>query len=271
MKKILFFIFFIALTGNIFCQHRKEIHCKHFVYGYPYGTPETNDLIIRDIYALSSNDSTKFADWVAYLLTKGTILGKNHTRDWAKDPWLEDEETLEPEDYIGANKSLKVDRGHQAPLANFSKTPDYFETNYLSNITPQSSELNQGPWKDLEDFERNLLKLFDTIYVMTGPLYQRYFGYLPNADESHRIPSGYWKIIVIKSNNTFETFAFKMDQNTPRNYDFTKSLTTIEKIEQLTGLDFLWELDDKIEKKIETKDNTKLFKNYLKQIEKLKY
>jgi endonuclease G len=42
-----------------------EIHCKHFFYGYPTGTPPTNDLIIRDDYALSSNDETKFADWVA--------------------------------------------------------------------------------------------------------------------------------------------------------------------------------------------------------------
>jgi len=50
-----------------------EIHCKHFFYGYPTGTPQSNDLIIRDIYALSSNDDTKLADWVAYRLDKETI------------------------------------------------------------------------------------------------------------------------------------------------------------------------------------------------------
>ena len=42
-----------------------EIHCKHFIYGYPTGAPCSNDLIVRNIYALSSNDETKFADWVA--------------------------------------------------------------------------------------------------------------------------------------------------------------------------------------------------------------
>ena len=51
-----------------------EIHCKHFIYGIPVGTPVTNDLIIRDIYALSSNDSTKFADWVAYRLDVETVV-----------------------------------------------------------------------------------------------------------------------------------------------------------------------------------------------------
>ena len=51
-------------------QHLSEIHCKHFFKGCPKGTPKTNDLIIRDIDSMSSNDSTKFADWVAYWLDK---------------------------------------------------------------------------------------------------------------------------------------------------------------------------------------------------------
>ena len=34
-------------------------------YGVPKGTYSSNDLIIRDCYCLSSNDETKFADWVA--------------------------------------------------------------------------------------------------------------------------------------------------------------------------------------------------------------
>ena len=36
-----------------------EIHCKHFIQGYPLGSPYSNDLIIRDLYALSNNDDTK--------------------------------------------------------------------------------------------------------------------------------------------------------------------------------------------------------------------
>ena len=32
-----------------------EIHCKHFIHGYPLGAPATNDTIIRECYALSSN------------------------------------------------------------------------------------------------------------------------------------------------------------------------------------------------------------------------
>lgn len=36
-----------------------EIHSEHFLHGYPADAPATNDLVIRDSYALSSNDDTK--------------------------------------------------------------------------------------------------------------------------------------------------------------------------------------------------------------------
>ncbi len=104
-----------------------EVHCKHFFYGCPEGTMATNDLIIRDAYALSSNDETKFADWVAYRLDAATVEGDAETkRKWMTDPWLAPEETLEakPDDYGGANEALRIDRGHQAPLASFGGTAD---------------------------------------------------------------------------------------------------------------------------------------------------
>ena len=51
----------------------QEPHADLCMYGCPSGSPATNDIIICDIYILSSNDSTKFADWVAYHVTKDTI------------------------------------------------------------------------------------------------------------------------------------------------------------------------------------------------------
>lgn len=103
-------------------------------------TPSTNDLIIRDIYALSNNDSTKFADWVAYRLTMREVDGDLTIEHiWKADPWLEDRETLEPslpDDYEKANRRIKTDRGHLAPLASFKGTIYAAHTNYLSNITP---------------------------------------------------------------------------------------------------------------------------------------
>ena len=108
----------------------QEIHADLCMHGCPSGSPTTNDIIIRDIYILSSNDSTKFADWVAYRVTKSTI-GQTQKRIWRADPRLAGDDTLEPKDYDGASAALKTDRGHQAPLASFTATPSWEATNYL--------------------------------------------------------------------------------------------------------------------------------------------
>ena len=232
-----------------------EIHCKHFFYGYPAGTPSTNDLIIRDIYALSSNDDTKMADWVAYRLNQATVEGEvQTTRNWKVDPWLDDNETLEPADYNGAYAGIGVDRGHQAPLASFKGTDFWKETNYLSNITPQKSALNQGPWRFLEDKVRNLVMEGHTVYIMTGPLYERSMPGLPNADETHKVPSGYWKIVLVQDGsaaNSIKSASFIFDQETPGSAKVIDHLISIDAIEGRSGLDFLWELPDELEDSLE--------------------
>jgi endonuclease G len=240
--------------------HRPEIHCKHFIYGIPLGTSITNDIIIRDIYAMSSNDSTKFADWVAYRLDVETVVGKAKTkRVWKADPWLADDETLEPEDYKGAYKTLNTDRGHQAPLASFKGTKYWAETNYLSNITPQKSALNRGPWRILEGKVRAFVKANRVGYVLTGPLYEKEMPKLPGADEEHRIPSGYWKIFIYnkesKNISSFMTASFIFPQDTPRKANILDYLVTIDEVEKRSCLDILWELPDNIEDKVESARN----------------
>jgi len=269
MNKNLIILLFI-ITQNLFAQYN-EIHCKHFIYGYPKGSPAHNDLIIRDIYALSSNDSTKFADWVAYRLDSATITGPSQNeRKWAADPWLDPSETLEPEDYNNAPALLKIDRGHQAPLANFKGTPIAWETNYLSNITPQKSDLNRGVWKELEDWERNLTLRYKLVYVMTGTLFEGHFGTLPNADEPHRIPSGYWKIIVIPKNQNIadtanlQIFGFIFSQNTPSKSILQSHLVSVDEIEKRSNLDFFWQLSNKTQSILESKPNPNFSKNFQK-------
>jgi endonuclease G len=255
MKNVIFL--FLISVFTISAQHRTEIHTKHWIFGYPYGAPESNDLIIRDYYALSSNDSTKFADWVAYKIDRIQIEGRSGSRNWKPDPWLADEETLEPDDYKSAHAQIKTDRGHQAALADFSGTPFDYETNYLSNITPQSSDLNQGPWRFLEESSRDLLDTFTVAWIMTGPLYEEEFAILPEADEAHKIPSGYWKIIAVPVNDTtLAIAAFIMNQDTPRGADFLDYIVTVDEVERRSGLDFFWEMVDEIEERLESDDNS---------------
>lgn len=200
---------------------------------------------MRSIYVLSVNETTKFADWAAYRVDKTTI-GRTADRVWRVDPYLDADENLEPPDYEGANAALQVDRGHQIPLASFTSTPEWEATNYLSNITPQKSALNQGPWEALESAERTLARRTDiaAVYVMTGPVYQRTMQSLPKADEPHQVPSGYWKIVAVQTGTGIRVAGFFMDHETPRNARYCDQIRTVADIETMTGLKFFPALAD---------------------------
>ncbi|AMK13036.1 hypothetical protein AWY79_15840 [Pseudodesulfovibrio indicus] len=226
----------------------------HTIYGLPIGTPETNTLIARPIYCLSNNRETKFADWVAYRVDAQTVSGNSVTkRNWKADPDLAEDETLEPDDYRGASDKLNTDRGHQAPLASFKGTDYWYMTNYLSNITPQKKDLNQGAWKAVEDQVRELA-LKQPVYVVTGPLYEREMEALPGADEPHRVPSGYWKIVAVQNHGEFPLLvtAYIFDQATGRKSTITEHVVTVDEVERRAGLDFFWTLPDDIESVVES-------------------
>ncbi|GKV88187.1 DNA/RNA non-specific endonuclease [Pectobacterium carotovorum] len=200
--------------------------------GCPVGG--SSQTLIRDAYTLNNNASTKFANWVAYKMTSSS-QASGRSRTWRQDPDLPASDTLAPAAYTGANAALAVDRGHQAPLAGLGGSSDWQSLNYLSNITPQRADLNQGAWVRLEDKERALSNS-KTVYTVTGPLFERNIATLPNA-AGVQIPSGYWKILFTGSSPADGKFAaFIMDQDTPRAANFCNFQVTVSQIEQKTGL-----------------------------------
>lgn len=212
------------MISNVGLARESELHTFHCLLGCPIGAPATNDVIVREIYTLSSNDMTKMADWVAYRVTRESI-GESGDRDWERDPWLSADETLAPSAYDGASAALHIDRGHQAPLSSFSGTPHGADTNFLSNITPQSSALNQGPWVRLEDRERDLATRLGTpVYVYTGPLFERMMRPLPGGGDYQRTPSGYWKVIALADGRAS---AFVFDQAALRRASFCDARVTV--------------------------------------------
>lgn len=214
-------------------------------------TGKSGQVVTRQIYTLQNNAKTKFADWVAYKVTKSTIDGPSRTRTWKADPLIAAANTLEPADYTNANEVLGVDRGHQVPLANFSNSPYWADTNYLSNITPQAANLNQGAWVRLEDAERVIARTGKDLYVVSGPLYERSFGTLPGADESHVIPSGYFKVLMTNVNGTISASAYIMEQDLAKTASFCPREVTIDEVERRAGINIMPALESYREPTIE--------------------
>lgn len=197
-------VLFITLSFSAMSEIR-SVHCP---LGCPSLNIENNDVVFNHTYALSNNPTTKFADWVAYEVNV-LNFGDSPGRDWGNDPLIDDDESLEELDYKGAFNELKTERGHQAPLASFAGHRNWRELNYLSNITPQKSALNQGAWVELESAIRSAVSYRQSLFVITGTLYAEGQAMLPSADESHIVPASFFKVIYdLKGNSA----SFLFDQ-----------------------------------------------------------
>ena len=234
-------ILLLVLVPLLALGHDLEIQSKHWLFGLPQGTDDTNDLVIRDAYALSNDDDTKFASWVAYKITPEETFGDlGLSRPFHEDPFLDESETLELADYVGSFDAEGYHKGHQAPLGSFKGSHIANQTNALSNITPQLGALNSGRWAQLESAVRRRVTEFQEVWVLTGPLFEIAMPDLINADEPHTVPSGYWKIVYIEQGNSIRAGAFIMQQAISGT--LADQITTIDNVETRSGLTFFPEL-----------------------------
>lgn len=247
------FVVIILYAALPISSHGMEIHSPHHcLAGCPSGDPDTNDLIIRTTYIVSTNDLTKMPSWVAYKVTKESI-GKPSNPELRIDPLLHENETLEPEDYTNIKQEIGMLPVSLVPFTSFAGTPYWKEIEYMSNVIPMASDMVLGAWSDLEQHERELAKTPEifAVYVITGTVFDTLQPLLPHADEIHMVPSGVWKIIAIKQAGKIKTAAFYFSQTDSRDMGYCSLMTTIDNIEERTGLDFFHELSYTEQIKIE--------------------
>jgi endonuclease G len=212
--------------------------------GCPTGQSTADQIIAHHILILANNPDTKFADWVAYRIASDT-LGRHCARAWHRDPDIQGDATLGPGDFKGV-REIQSDRGHQAPLASLCGSQYWPEADFLSNVTPQKTNLNEGPWERLETAERSLVSVgFAQVYSVTGPLFEREMPGLPNAHIPATVPSGYWKVVsVMGQGGAVRVAAFIMDQGTERRADYCSMRVTVGEVERRTHLSLFTKLAD---------------------------
>jgi endonuclease G len=97
-------------------------------------------------------------------------------------------------------------------------------------MTPQYGSLNRGDWKILEMKTREWAKAQDSIKIWTGSVGEaKKVGRLS-------IPEKCWKVLYIKSSNSWLAYIFQNDQSKPNGIEDNK--VTIEEVEKLTNLKF---------------------------------
>lgn len=226
----------VALSGQA-----ETVRFAHCLGGCPAGADTTNAVIARSLYTLSYNRQTRVADWVAYIVTPGSIgVASNLSRLPLSDPFVTD--TLQPADFPAPDSGNPIALHYFAPLVSFAGTPYWQEVNYLTNVVPRNANLNRGSWYGLEWAVRNLANRSAGLYVITGPIYypDKPHAALP-SETPHEVPGGFFKVIA---NAEGELAAFVFDQDLPFHIHHCDQITTVAEVESLTGLDLFPELPD---------------------------
>ena len=219
-------------------------------------TSTTNDIIEHVYYTLSYSEKHEQAEWVAYVLDDEHISNNEFDRPY----FIEDRKVKSRSADWRNYKGSGYDKGHlfSAGDRKFSYNA-YHETFLTSNISPQEHKFNAGIWNRLEQKTRYWAKKYDGVYVVTG-------GVLKNSsksigEENITVPDVFYKIILDYSNKDYNAITFLVP-NKPSNESIYKYVTTIDQIEELTGIDFFSDLADSIEIKIESSVDITSWVNY---------
>ena len=206
---------------------------------------DADDTIIRHLgYTLAYNSKYKQANWVAYLLTKDkTVKRFKRGEFFAPDPMIP------RTDFSIDYQKSGYDRGHLAPAADMGYSMETMvQSFFYSNMSPQLPRFNRGVWKKLEIQVRNWAVEYDSMYVVTGPIFD---SVMPTIGP-HRVavPKAYYKVLLQKRNGNWEGIGFVLT-NASLKGNIMQYATSIDNVEEFTGIDFFWELEDGVELKIE--------------------
>ncbi|MDC5810404.1 DNA/RNA non-specific endonuclease [Vibrio europaeus] len=215
---------------------------KHLDVGLPSEQPD--QVLCRDGYAVGYNFQTKNADWVAYHITAESVNASfKRSNSFKEDSELPDYARSTLADYSGSG----YDRGHLAPSATMDFSQDSMKQSFLmSNMSPQLPGFNRVGWRILEEHVRDLANEYNELYVVTGPIYQ---GNESTIGSNVIIPSAFYKVVLDPAFN--EAIAFIVPHRDVSSSELASFITTIDAVEQQTGLDFFSLIADSTEESME--------------------
>jgi uncharacterized protein (TIGR02597 family) len=218
----------------------------------------THYLIQRTVEAMDYSDKLGQPNWASWDLTSTDVGSSGRSSSFFVDTNLPGSFT----NHIGNGTfGGGYDRGHMCPSAD--RTDNVTDNDlvfFMSNIIPQASRNNQGPWADLENYTRTLLTTSECM-IVSGPYDFSSGTRTPNSTStaSIAIPNWTWKIVVVAplgagtvtnriAANT-RVISIKITNSIDSNYTYgawTTYITNAHQIEVDTGFKFFTALDTNI-------------------------
>lgn len=228
----------------------------------PFGNPSNanadadnteNYLVPHNGFTLSYNNTRGTLNWVAWRTTAAD-LGERRER-----PLFRPDMSLPPNfrrvqyyDYSGSG----YDRGHMVPAADrFADEARMNETFLMTNIVPQTDDLNQFVWNKLESYVRGTVRRRSDAYMIAGVYGERH-----RIRDRVTVPTNIWKVVVLLppggNDITEATRIIAVDIPNIDGISETRwqqYVTTVRAIEQKTGYDLFSHLPPDLQDRIETR------------------
>jgi endonuclease G len=262
---MIYLLILLLLSGNAYSfdkgqKHVPQTRSVHIELGIPTDADSTDDyLIFRSQYVLSYNKNKNVANWVSW----------NLNADWYGDvPRYKGKfiaDTSLPAGFYRVTHNdyshSGYDRGHIVRSEERTNSVVNNKSTFiLTNILPQSPDLNQGVWLNFEYFCESLAKdSLKELYIIAGGIFHNGYKTIGNGVA---VPDSCFKIVValdkgkglkdININTPVYAVCMPNIQGIRRD-KWEKYRTTIRRIENSTGYDFLNYVPEYIENVLETK------------------
>ena len=231
------------------------------IYEVTHSTTEGGERMIN--YSVEWDGTLKANRWTCYEMYN-KIMQKNVERknDFKQDPDIPSDVQTTLKDYSGSGFA----RGHLCPSGDrlYSREQNK-QTFYLSNMQPQIQGHNGGIWQQLEDKVRSWAGNCDTLYVVKAATIDKAEHICNEADLKEIankekkpkklhfpgiVPKYFYMALMAydKKTNTYRALGIW----SPHYNGSEPEYITIEELQRRTGIDFFCNLDDEIEKAVES-------------------
>ncbi|MGN0234216.1 MAG: DNA/RNA non-specific endonuclease [Bacteroidaceae bacterium] len=224
-----------------------------------YLTDRDEEIVQHEGFTLSYNKKHLLPNWVAWLLTRERTQGQEKRADnFQPDESVKEGPVAEDSDYRGSG----YDRGHMCPAADCKHSRRSMnECFLLTNICPQTHNLNAGDWKELETKTRQWAQRYDSIYVVCGPVLQKGRRYRKVGQNQVTVPEKFFKVLLrFTAPDQAQAIGFIYDNVEDSNHPLAYYAVTVDSVEALTGINFFSKLEKRVERKAESQYDLKLWR-----------
>jgi endonuclease G len=228
--RILFFLLVTSYASPLNAQNYAPTHYLGSLVNHQY-------------YSLSYVEEYEQPEWTFHMICKNCYGNSERKNNFREDPLVKSK-SAQLTDYKGSG----YDRGHLVPAADMNiNNTAMSESFYLSNMSPQKPSFNRGVWRKLETQIRGWSAVYDTLYVVTGPILE--YGYKTTGPNEVAIPQFYYKAIYTENPSKMIGFILP---NEGSKENILKYQVTIDEIEKRTKLDLFPALNDTLEERLES-------------------